>query len=217
MAKDHLITAIRKRAEDRSKRTDCVDIECPELGALASPEVVLEAQRAMGCILHPLHRRLFEEVANGGFGPGYGLIGLPGGILDSEGRSLVELREILWIDSETPMPHPVVPLCDWGCGIWSCLDSETGAMALCSAKADVWECQTIKDQGLDLTAEIGRLKAEDDRLKARVTELEKGGGPIKLPSDQEVDRMIDIFGKMFDRFLDFAREMDGKRREGSSL
>src|SRR4029079_13582818 len=70
------------------------------------------------------------------------------------------------------------------------LDSETGAMALCSAKADEWECQTIKDQGLDLTAEIGRLKAENDRLKARVTELEKGGGPIKLPSDQEVDRMI---------------------------
>jgi hypothetical protein len=97
------------------------------------------------------------------------------------------------------------------------LDSETGAMALCSAKADVWECQTIKDQGLDLTAEIGRLKAENDRLKARVTELEKGSGPIKLPSDQEVDRMIDIFGKMFDRFLDFAREMDGKSREGSSL
>jgi hypothetical protein len=97
------------------------------------------------------------------------------------------------------------------------LDSETGAMALCSAKAGVWECRTIKDQGLDLTVEIGRLKAENDRLKARVSELEKGGGPIKLPSDQEVDRMMDIFGKMFDRFLDFAREMDGKSREGSSL
>ncbi|MEO7589924.1 MAG: hypothetical protein ABI134_01810 [Byssovorax sp.] len=128
MDNDQLVTAIRKRAADTSKRTDCADIECPELGALASPEVVLEAQRAMGCILHPLHRRLFEEVANGGFGPGYGLIGLPGGTLDGEGRSLVELREILWIDSETPMPDPVVPLCDWGCAIWSCLDSETGAV-----------------------------------------------------------------------------------------
>ena len=128
MDNDQLVAAIRKRAVDTSARTDCVDIKCPELGALASPEVVLEAQRAMGCILHPLHRRLFEEVANGGFGPGYGLIGLPGGTLDSEGRSLVELREILWIDSETPMPHPVVPLCDWGGAIWSCLDSETGAV-----------------------------------------------------------------------------------------
>ena len=84
----------------------------------------------MGCILHPLHRRLFEEVANGGFGPGYGLIGLPGGTLDGDGRSLVELREILWLDSETPMPPPVVPLSEWGCGIWSCLDSETGAVLI---------------------------------------------------------------------------------------
>jgi hypothetical protein len=128
MNKDQLINAIRQRAEDRSKRTDCVELGCPELGPLASPEVVLEAQRAMGCILHPLHRQLFEEVANGGFGPGYGLVGLPGGTPDSSGRSLVELREILWIDSETPLPPPVVPLCEWGCGIWSCLDGETDAV-----------------------------------------------------------------------------------------
>jgi hypothetical protein len=90
-------------------------------------------------------------------------------------------------------------------------------MALCSAKAGIWECETVQDQGLDLAAELARLKTENDRLKARVAELEKAGGSTKLPSDQEVDRMMDIFGKMFDRFLDFAREMDGKSREGSSL
>jgi hypothetical protein len=97
------------------------------------------------------------------------------------------------------------------------LDSETGAMALCTAKAGVWECDTIKDQGLDLTAELARLKADNEKLKARVAELEKGAGATKLPSDQEVDRMMDIFGKMFDRFLDFAREMDSKTKDGTSL
>ena len=97
------------------------------------------------------------------------------------------------------------------------LDSETGAMALCAAKAGVWECDVIKDQGLDMTAELARLKAENEKLKARVTELEKVAGVTKLPSDQEVDRMMDIFGKMFDRFLDFAREMDGKTKDGTSL
>ena len=97
------------------------------------------------------------------------------------------------------------------------LDSETGAMALCSAKAGIWECEAVKDQGLDLMAELGRLKADNDRLKARVAELEKTGGSTKLPSDQEVDRMMDIFGKMFDRFLDFAREMDGKSKDGTAL
>ncbi|MGE0238752.1 MAG: hypothetical protein AB7F09_15230 [Parvibaculaceae bacterium] len=97
------------------------------------------------------------------------------------------------------------------------LDSETGAVALCAAKDGVWECAAIKDQGLDLTADVARLEAENEKLKARVAELEKSGGTTKLPSDQEVDRMMDIFGKMFDRFLDFAREMDGKTKDGTSL
>lgn len=97
------------------------------------------------------------------------------------------------------------------------LDSETGVMALCAAKAGVWECETVKDNGLDLARELSRLKAENEALKSRIAELEKGGGATKLPSDQEVDRMMDVFGKMFDRFLDFAREMDGKSKDGTSL
>jgi hypothetical protein len=97
------------------------------------------------------------------------------------------------------------------------LDSETGAIALCSAKAGVWECTSVEDQDLALTAELGRLKAENDRLKARVAELEKPGAPQILPSDQEVDRMMDMFGKIFERFLDFAREKDGKGERGTAL
>jgi hypothetical protein len=97
------------------------------------------------------------------------------------------------------------------------LDSETGVMALCAAKAGVWQCETIKDNGLDLTRDLAGLKAENEALKSRLAELEKGGAPTKLPSDQDVDRMMDIFGKMFNRFLDFAREMDGKSKDGTSL
>ncbi len=97
------------------------------------------------------------------------------------------------------------------------LDSETGVMALCAAKAGVWECQTVKDDGLDAAKDLARLRAENETLKSRLAEVEKGDGPAKLPSDQDVDRMMDIFGKMFDRFLDFAREMDGKSKDGTSL
>jgi len=78
------------------------------------------------------------------------------------------------------------------------LDSETGAMVLCAAKAGVWQCETVKDKGLDLTRELADLRAENEALKSRLAELEKGGAPTKLPSDQEVDRMMDIFGKMFE-------------------
>lgn len=67
------------------------------------------------------------DIANGGFGPGDGLIGLPGGRLDDDGRSLIELRDVLWTDQETAgLPINVVALCDWGCAIWSCLDVLSG-------------------------------------------------------------------------------------------
>lgn len=97
------------------------------------------------------------------------------------------------------------------------LDSVTGVMALCANKAGLWQCDTIKDEGLDLTRELARLESENGTLKSRIAELEKGGVATKLPSDKDVDRMMDIFGKMFDRFLDFAREMDGKTKDGTSL
>ena len=97
------------------------------------------------------------------------------------------------------------------------LDSETGVMALCTARAGVWQCETVKDNGLNPTQEITRLRAENETLKSRLAELEKASPAVKLPSDKEVDRMMDIFGKMFDRFLDFAREMDDKSKGGTSL
>lgn len=97
------------------------------------------------------------------------------------------------------------------------LDSQTGVMSLCAAPAGVWECSPVKDEGLDTNEELARLRGENESLKKRLAELGKGAPTTKLPSDQEVDRMMDIFGKMFDRFLDFAREMDGKEKGGTSL
>jgi hypothetical protein len=96
------------------------------------------------------------------------------------------------------------------------LDSATGVMALCAAKAGIWQCEPVRDTGLDLTKELADLRAENETLKSRLAELEKGPAPTKLPSDKDVDRMMDIFGKMFDRFLDFAREMDSKK-DGTAL
>src|SRR5262249_18916016 len=99
-----------------------------DIGPPATFAIIDEAERALGFALYPFHRRLLDEVGNGGFGPGDGLIGLPGGSLDVDGRSLVTLRQLLWLDAETPLPLPVVPLCDWGDAIWSCIDCATGAI-----------------------------------------------------------------------------------------
>ena len=122
---DQLIAMVRARAQNPATRTDYRSVRHDTLPAPVTPEMILEAEERMGCALHPLHRRLLQEVGNGGFGPGDGLVGLGPGGLDAHGRSLVELRDILWLDAETPLPSTVVPLCDWGDGIWSCLDMLT--------------------------------------------------------------------------------------------
>ena len=46
----------------------------------APPAAVAEAEELAGRSLPSLLRRLYLEVGNGGFGPGYGLLGLRDGI-----------------------------------------------------------------------------------------------------------------------------------------
>jgi hypothetical protein len=128
MNEDQLIAAIRQRASNPATRTDFADRRHREVGPLASADAIEAAGREMGCHFHQLHERLFKEVGNGGFGPGDGLVGIPGGSLDAEKRSVIELRQDLWPDHEKLQMSSVVPLCDWGCGIWCCVDCETGAV-----------------------------------------------------------------------------------------
>lgn len=79
MNEDRLIEAIRARAARSELRNDFADRFVIELGAPATTAAIDKAERAIGYALHPFHRRLLTEVGNGGFGPGYGLVGLPGG------------------------------------------------------------------------------------------------------------------------------------------
>jgi SMI1-KNR4 cell-wall len=120
---DDLIEAIRRKAQDPSKRTDFAERSRRPIAVKLSAEAIAEAERRLGFALHPLHRRLFEEIGNGGFGPGAGLIGLPGGHTDETGNSLIELRTMFGVDVEHyGLPHGVTPLCNLGSGRWACID-----------------------------------------------------------------------------------------------
>ncbi|GLY24748.1 hypothetical protein Misp04_44800 [Micromonospora sp. NBRC 101691] len=69
--------------------------------------------------LPPLLRRIYLEVANGGFGP---VIGVAGGSTDDLGRTAVER-----LDSREP--PGLLPIAYWGCAIYSYVDcAGRGAM-----------------------------------------------------------------------------------------
>lgn len=121
---DQLLMTVRERALNPATRTDHPSERHHEMPAPATSDEIRTAEAQLGFLLHPFHRRLFEEVADGGFGPGDGLVGVEGG-RDAHGRSLIELRDMLWLDERTPLPAGMVPLCDWGDAIWSCLDTRT--------------------------------------------------------------------------------------------
>lgn len=93
----------------------------------ASPAAIAEAESLIGARMPTLLKTLYG-VANGGFGPGYGLLGLRDGFTDDTRRTAVDiLREIprgLWSD----MPSGLLPLCHWGCAIYTFVHCPSGRM-----------------------------------------------------------------------------------------
>lgn len=104
----------RKRARNRSR-----PIYLP-----ATQEQVVKAERLLGFELPELLRQLYLQVGNGGFGPGYGLISLPGGATD-DGDSLIDRYHrcrTVPDDDEPEWPKGLLMVCHWGCAIYSSVD-----------------------------------------------------------------------------------------------
>ncbi len=102
------------------------------------------------------------------------------------------------------------------------LDTETGAVALCTRKADAWACEAVKDgTGSD---EKAKIEAENKSLKERIKKLEElanslppldapapaepPGGITKLPTEEEVDKALDYVERMFKKFRDRIQKFE---------
>ena len=88
----------------------------------ASIADVEAAEQALGVSLPPFLARLYAEVADGGFGPGRGLVSLERLV-----REARELRSGEVLPRGRTWPAPLLPLVDRDPG-WFCVDTETGAI-----------------------------------------------------------------------------------------
>jgi hypothetical protein len=117
--------AIRKWHADLLKRLR-------ERAAQAHPRatagMIAAAEEELGFRLPLFLRAVYRFVGNGGFGPGHGLVGVPGTepYLSTE-DSVVDLyeRERCRNRDAEPgdrWPARLVPICDYGCGSCACVD-----------------------------------------------------------------------------------------------
>ena len=98
---------------------------------VATPSQVERAESRIGFSFPALLRRVYTEIGNGGFGPGYGLFGIEDGNQRKTGLDVVDgylaWRQKAPDDSAWDWPEYVVPLFDWGGFVVSCGDfSATG-------------------------------------------------------------------------------------------
>jgi hypothetical protein len=118
-----LIEAVAMRVRVPERRTDSTDLFIPEIGPLVSEEQLARCEASLGIRLPGLLRRLYSEIGNGGFGPGYGIFPVPNGRVTGL-LSIVSLYEEFRKPSESKpweWPPGLLPICDWGCLIYSCV------------------------------------------------------------------------------------------------
>jgi hypothetical protein len=114
------------------------------------------------------------------------------------------------------------------------LDTRTGAVSTCSNSGMGWACYAVPDERAALDAEIGRLQADNEKLKAQLAAREptvtgkieepmpksdslKKPEPkvadgerkieIPLPSDRDMDRMMSFVERAWRRLIDLANRV----------
>ncbi|MFD0598511.1 SMI1/KNR4 family protein [Catellatospora coxensis] len=88
---------------------------------VATQAEIAEAEHVIGFPVPPLLRRIYLEVANGGFGPWDSVIGVGESAWTSDALDIVELYQGF---STRPEGHPpgMVPVYDVGCAMWWLVD-----------------------------------------------------------------------------------------------
>jgi hypothetical protein len=114
------------------------------------------------------------------------------------------------------------------------LDTRTGAISTCTDSGAGWACYAVPDERAALDAEIGRLQADNENLKAQLAAREptvtgkideplpktdslKKPEPkvadgerkieIPLPSDRDMDRMMSFLERAWRRLIEMANRV----------
>lgn len=120
------------------------------------------------------------------------------------------------------------------------MDTQTGAMSICSGKEGEWACAAMPDDQKMLQDKIARLEDENRVLKEENRRLEdvlglgsddpadgagssQSGPPgspkesFKLPSEKDLDQAFDYFEGMMKKFRDRLKKLEEKDKQDGSV
>jgi hypothetical protein len=93
------------------------------VAAPAAASAISDAEATLGFSIPHLLKLIYLNVGNGGFGPGYGIIGVAGGHASNLG-TLVETYDQIQKGAKylrLDWQAGLLPFCEWGCNIFSCV------------------------------------------------------------------------------------------------
>lgn len=126
MIANSLLEAIRARAADPQLRTDMTAQGGGFSSATLDDAAIRQAELRLGFSVPSILRAAYHEIGNGGFGPGYGLLPLmPKGATPNVENVVETYLDLKGGDPEDPVwrwPDKLLPFCEWGCAIRSCVD-----------------------------------------------------------------------------------------------
>jgi hypothetical protein len=87
------------------------------------------------------------------------------------------------------------------------LDTQTGHTSICTGTLEALVCRSAPDERAALDAEIVRLTADNERLKAASGGLPSAKVEFNLPSDAEVDKAMTFLEKLVKRFRSMVDDL----------
>jgi hypothetical protein len=116
---DQIVAKVVARVDDPRRRLD-LEYNARPLVPLADSAFLEQIESEVGFHLPSLLKRLYHEVGDGGFGHGYGLFGAKHGHWKS--NEPFTLADLYHTNHKGTWPDKLLPICDWGCGLCSCIN-----------------------------------------------------------------------------------------------
>ena len=159
----NLVDAIEKRIASPARLTDYAAITHRTRLPTATHEEIEEAELKIGSPLPAILALLLRDVANGGFGPGDGLLGVgPEGHRYEGADLMLNLPDLYRLNaSEDTWDKDQLAIVDFGDVIWGTVSLSTGLVSTSRGDTGTYEAQHREPTAVDLETWLMRWAQAD--------------------------------------------------------